>query len=138
MLTPYRLACMLGLLLAVAGSPAWAQCTDSDGDGVCDDVDLCTNTGGVTIENQFLRLRKVMAPGDASSRFYYVGTVTGLDNAAIDPVANGIRLRVLVPGTPERADITTVDVILPSGAYDQAYDRGWTADGSTFAYRDSH
>lgn len=139
MLLRYRFACVLGLLLTLAGSPAWAQCADGDSDGICDDVDPCTNTLGVTVENQSLRLRKVMADGSAATRFYYVGTVTGLGNPAIDPMADGVRLRVVVPGTPERSEITTIDVTLPGGAYDPALNRGWDTNGTgTYAYRDSH
>src|SRR5262245_25580534 len=80
-----------------------------------------------------------MADGLASTRFYYVATVNGLGSAPIDPLANGLRLRVDVPGTPERSEITTIDVTLPPGAFDPSLNRGWETNGSgTFAYRDSH
>ena len=139
MLRRYRFACVLGLLLSMGGAPAWAQCADGDTDGICDDVDPCTNTSGVTVDNQFLRLRKVMADGLAATRFYYVGSVNGLGNTPVDPLTNGLRLRVTVPGTPERSEITTLDVTLPPGAFDPALNRGWASNGSgTFAYRDSH
>ena len=139
MLARSRFACLLALLLTMVASPAWAQCADGDADGICDDADPCTNTNGVAAENELLRLRKVMADGLAATRFYYVGTLTGLGSSPIDPTTNGIRLRVTVPGTPERSEITTIDVTLPPGAYDPALNRGWTSNGSgTYAYRDSH
>jgi hypothetical protein len=132
-----HLAGMVALVLIALVSPAQAQCADGDGDGICDDVDPCLNVDHVRIDHQFLRLRKVM--GDASTRFYYVGQLVGLDAPAIDPIADGLRLVITVPATQERAAIETIDVTLPSGAYDREGGRGWTANSSgTFFYRDSH
>lgn len=137
MLRRYRLACVLGLLLSAAGAPAWAQCSDGDADGICDAADPCTNTSGATTDKALLRLRKI--DGLAATRFYYVATINGLGNASVNPLADGVRLRVTVPGTPERSEIATIDVTLPPGGYDPQSNRGWSSnDAGTFAYRDSH
>lgn len=109
---PARLAvAALGLLMAIVPATVHAQCA-------------------AIAENQFLRLRKVF--GTAATRFYYVGTIPG--PIAANPLADGLRLVLDVPG----AGITTIDVTLPSGPYDPIVNRGWTADGETFFYRDSH
>jgi hypothetical protein len=132
---PPRFVWILALLLVAAPDPAWAQCADGDSDGLCDDVDPCTNVENVIISNPYLRFRKVQ--GDESMRFLFVGTLAIPSDAPIDPMNKGIRLIVSSTTADDPLAKTTIDVTLPSGEFDLVTDRGWSVgDSGTYLYRD--
>jgi hypothetical protein len=138
MLIPPRFVWILALLLAAVPAPAWAQCADGDGDGLCDDVDPCTNLGNVVIGNAYLRLRKVL--GNQATRIFFVGTLTVPSDPPIDPMSNGMRLIVGSTTAEDPLVATdTIDVTLPGGGFDPITDRGWSVgDSGAYLYRDQH
>jgi hypothetical protein len=120
------------LVLALAAWPLVGLAADADGAGIDDGVDPCTNVASVVIDVPKLRIRKV--DEDGGGRIRFAGSLTVPTTPAIDPVAKGLRLVVRDGG-----GATTIDTIIPPGAFDPDTRRGWLANGSgrTFRYRDS-
>ena len=113
------------LLLVAASTGVWAQCADGDNDGICDDVDPCTNLDQLIATDGVLRLRKLLTTPFAL-RFSYAATVP--QPIPPDPLNVGLRLVI--------NDV--IDVTIPPGAYDPIVRRGWTTGGvNAFRYRDS-
>jgi hypothetical protein len=127
-----RAATCTALLCAVlvpAPREARAQCTDTDGDGLCDVDDPCLSTVPApfdAIKEPLLTLHG-LDDATARQRFQLKGTLLVPDAPAIDPAANGIRVVLrewFVAGAP------LFDAVVPGGAE-------WTVrPGGQWAYRD--
>jgi hypothetical protein len=122
----------LVLALTLGLAPLVGEAADSDGDGLDDAVDPCTNVASVAIDVPKLRLRKVDELGGGRIRF--AGSLVVPTTPAIDPVAKGLRL-VIRDGT----GATTIDTTIPAGAFDPGTRRGWLVNvsGRTFRYHDA-
>jgi hypothetical protein len=122
----------LALALALGLSPRVGLAADTDGDGIDDTVDPCTNAAAVTIDVPKLRLRKVDDAGGGRIRF--AGSLGVPSTPAIDPVAKGLRLVIR-----DASGVSTIDTTIPPGAFDPDTRRGWLATGSgrTFRYHDA-
>ncbi|MDG2308748.1 MAG: hypothetical protein P8R42_29560 [Candidatus Binatia bacterium] len=125
--------------------PADVGQPDGDGDGACDEADLCPQdadagqedtdgdglgdacdacNAGPSVENAILKLSKY-ATGPGDDRFKLTGILSFASAPAFDPVATGIRIVV------HDADRNRVlDTHVPGGAYDKA-----TPTGSRSVFR---
>jgi hypothetical protein len=78
---------------------------DADGDGLCDDVDPCTNVLPVLIDTPRLTLGRLGTPlGDNTLRF--TGTMTVPVTPTIDPRTKGVRVVMNVPFADPILDAT--------------------------------
>jgi len=93
---------------------------DSDGDGVGDACDPCTN--GARLDGPRLGLAKLSAPPD-DDRFKIKAVFEVPLEPEINPVENGMRLRLAGPGG------VVFDAILPGGSFDTDTRAGWRKDG---------
>ena len=91
---------------------------DSDGDGICDAVDLCT--GGAAIENGRLKI--------GSDRVTIKGEAMVPPGPPLDPVLNGLGFRV---------DVTEGGFtrVIPGGPWVAATRTGWKGNGTATAFR---
>jgi cysteine-rich repeat protein len=137
--------CDDGAANGTPGSCCSATCQklpDSDGDGVCDAVDACTNIGGgqnfLANPKPRLVLGKIntdTVPGNdtltLSGRFVIHG---GPAFSTVDPGVNGARVLV-----QNNAGLTRIDAVLPAGAYAGHGTRGWklSKTGNVWTYVDS-
>ena len=98
--------------------------TDSDGDGIPDNCDPCTNLQHIEAVKPKLLMSRLLAPG-GDDRLKFKGTVTVPTTPAIDPSTRGIRLVVT-----DSVGTTLVDAFLPGGSL-------WKAsNGRAWTYRD--
>jgi len=100
---------------------------DTDGDGIGDACDPCTNDGTRDATKHRLTATKLHPPvGDDVLKFS--GTIAIPAAPAIDPVAQGVRLLY-----GNRAGLF-VDEIIPPGAHDGVTKVGWIARHGNFKY----
>ena len=138
--------CDDGAANGTPGSCCSATCQklpDSDGDGVCDALDVCTNIGGsqnflAANRKPKLVLAKINTNAvtgndtlSLSGRFVIHG---GPAFSTVDPGANGARVLV-----QNQAGVNRIDAVLPAGAYAGHGTRGWTLNkaGNVWTYVDS-
>jgi hypothetical protein len=97
---------------------------DSDGDGIPDNCDPCTNILHIEVVRPKLLMSRLLAPpGD--DRLKFKGTVTVPTTPTIDPSTHGVRLVIT-----DSVGTTMVDAFLPGGAL-------WKAqNGRAWSYRD--
>ena len=113
--------------------PADVRLPDTDGDGVCDAIDPCTNVAHeqdfVAAAHPKLTLGKIGADPTAGNDTLALTAAfrlaPGESFAALDPIATGARLLVR-----NLADVTRIDVRLASGAYGGPHTRGWKKSGA--------
>jgi hypothetical protein len=93
---------------------------DTDNDGEGDACDICTNTLPSYAERQKVLISKVAAPGGDDKLKIQGRCVPFVDDPLIDPLNNGIRVKMgdATGGVP-------LDVTLPPGAYDPVNRAGW-------------
>lgn len=96
--------------------PADTGAPDSDNDGQCDAVDLCTN-GAPVISGKLILAN--FATGNGDDTLNFSGTLAFTTLPALDPIANGVRVRL------EDADEALFDVTVPGGAYNTITKTGW-------------
>ena len=136
--------CDEGAANGTAGSCCSATCqllSDSDGDGTCDAIDVCTNIGGgqnfVAAAKPKLVVAKInteTVPGNdtltLSGSFVIQG---GPAFSTVDPGTNGARVVV-----QNSAGTNRVDVTLPGGAFAGKGTRGWklSKKGNSWTYVD--
>ncbi|MCW5892536.1 MAG: hypothetical protein KIT14_18640 [bacterium] len=137
--------------------PADVGDADTDGDGVCDAVDVCpdvpdpaqadadhdgrgdacdpcTNIAPTTAIKAQIGLSKLLTPG-GDDRFKFKGSFAGVPaTPVVDPVTKGIRV-LLVDAQGD----TPLDATIPGGAYNVATRAGWTrnAAGTSWTYRNA-
>jgi hypothetical protein len=115
------------LILDVGVAQIEAICRDTDGDGVCNADEACTD--GVAVGKPKLQLKKLNTPtGDDGLVFR--GEMTVSDSPAIDPVAHGARI-VVTDGNGTVADVT-----IPPGPVDPVTKIGWKPNkaGTAWTY----
>jgi cysteine-rich repeat protein len=112
---------------ASTSCPADTGAPDSDGDGQCDAVDLCTN--GVAITGAKLKLSNFVT-GPEDDKVNFSGTLTFATPPTLDPITNGARVVVT------DADGPLIDAIVPAGAYNSATKTGWKVNksGTTWTF----
>jgi cysteine-rich repeat protein/probable HAF family extracellular repeat protein len=106
---------------------------DTDIDGLCDAVDLCTNVGGgrdfATSPRPKLTLSRINTdPVPGNDRLKLQATFTLPPSAAfgdLDPLTTGARLRIR-----SRFGANILDVALPAGANGGPGSRGWSANAN--------
>jgi hypothetical protein len=106
---------------------------DTDGDGIGDACDPCTNVLPVfAVKSKITLQRLVPPPGDDA--FKFSGSITIPAAPPIDPAANGVR--ILISDAPGNS---IVDATIPPGLYDGVTKAGWKVNGSatTFVYRNA-
>jgi hypothetical protein len=132
--------------------PADAVAPDADGDGVCDDIDLCplavdptqtdddgdgagnacdpcTNVVPTTVSKAVLKLTKLLTgPGDDRLKLKLTGLAVPAA-PALDPVANGARFLL-----SDALGNTIIDARLPGGQYSSGQRAGWKGTGSGWNY----
>ena len=106
---------------------------DSDGDGIGDACDPCTNTGAIFVTRGRLILKKLdTPPGDDRLRFKGELQLTYPFNPPLDPLTRGIRFLI-----HDALGTQVLDTTIPGGAFDLATQEGWSkrTDGNVFIYR---
>src|SRR5262249_42560095 len=101
---------------------------DDDHDGLCNDVDPCTN--GALAKKPKLKLGKLLPPS-GDENFKLSGVVTLPTTPTIDPIGRG--LRVLIT---DAHGGTVFDETLPGGGFDPLAGVGWKANkaGTAWTY----
>lgn len=136
------------LVLDFGVSQIEAICRDRDGDTVCDADDNCpaVANGGqvdgdadglgdgcdcaapVALESASVKIGKLTAP-DGDETISLKGQMTVSTTPAVDPVANGLRIRIAdATGSP------VIDASLPGGAFDARTGTGWKVNGAGTAW----
>lgn len=151
--SPLAVAVLAVALVAAPAARAALPC-DSDGDLVCDAVDVCPSvpdplqldsdgdgygdacdpcTGGGGIAKTKVKIASLSTPpGD--DLFRARGILTGVPQSSLlDPGRDGARIRLL-----DALGRVVVDANLPAGPYVPALRRGWKTgnSGTRFLYRD--
>jgi uncharacterized delta-60 repeat protein len=125
-----------------------ARLPDGDGDGVCDDHDICPTTSdpgqqdgdddglgdacdpctnGVVVGKPKLKITKfTTGPGDDTLSFS--GVLDFVTAPVLDPITHGTRI-LLEDGSGVRFDIS-----VPPGAYNPTTRTGWLANGAATAF----
>ncbi|MCC6764619.1 MAG: metallophosphoesterase [Deltaproteobacteria bacterium] len=104
--------------------------TDTDGDGLGDACDPCTNGSVVRVVKPKLTMQN-MAPPLGDERFKFSGTMT-VPSDAIDPSEDGLRIIITDTGGQ-----TIVDATVPAGPWNDAMMSGWrtNAPKTAFVYK---
>jgi hypothetical protein len=116
---------------ASATSAALAACPDTpdgDGDGVGDACDPCTSLLAGGIARPIVSLRKIHTP-QSDDTLRLAGRLRVPPDPPIDPVANGLRLRLEDP-----SGNAVLDHTIPPGAYDRALRVGWIGKPHSFRW----
>lgn len=123
--------------------PADVVLPDSDGDGVCDATDVCTNIGhaqdfAATAPKPKLIVRSINTdPKADNDGLTLLGAFVihgGPAFSTVDPATNGARIVVeSAAGTPR------INAVLPGGTYTGRGSRGWKVNksGKTWTYVDA-
>jgi hypothetical protein len=100
---------------------------DTDGDGIGDACDPCTNLAAGQ-DRPKLMLRRLGV--NFQGRLVFKGTITHVPmSPTIDPVTKGVRVMIV-----DSAGSVPVDVSIAGGAYDGANLAGWRVNGSQTAW----
>jgi len=92
--------------------------TDGDGDGLGDVCDPCTS--GVLIDKPVLRAEGLLTPAGDDTFVLKGELVFSPARPALDPLVNGMRVRV-----EDGGGTVLFDAVVPPGAYDQNTRVGW-------------
>lgn len=111
--------------------------TDGDGDGPGDACDVCNNVDEVVIESLFFTLKKANTTAK-DDEMVFNGTINVPEGITLDPLANGMRMRMEDPtaaNTFEAPEANRIaDVTIPGGGYNAALKVGWTKSGNNWTY----
>ncbi|MFM7735853.1 MAG: hypothetical protein ACKPBU_07730, partial [Alphaproteobacteria bacterium] len=111
--------------------------TDGDSDGPGDACDVCNNVDEVVIENVYFTLKKANTTAK-DDEIVFNGKITVPGSGALDPGANGMRMRFedpTVANSFDKPEANTIsDVTIPGGGYNSALKVGWEKSGSNWTY----
>jgi hypothetical protein len=102
--------------------------TDSDGDGLGDACDPCTNIVPVDIRSPIVKLTRINTP-ESDDTLKFTGIVDVPTTPTIDPLTKGIRFVFVDPDGN-----TVIDVTIPGGAYNSALRVGWKVKPYNWKY----
>ena len=115
-----------------SGACAHTPTADTDGDGLCDAIDPCTNTGGqffVTPPKSLVLLSKIntdtLPNNDQVKIGGFFDLPAGKSFSDLHPDQHGARVVIEAVGGGEPVDAT-----LATGAYSSTAGRGWRESGS--------